>query len=129
MAEKPSKRIANCPNPDCGVPVYSNHPYPWCTGCGERFPESLQARLPRVQETRKKAEVARENLAAAEGPWPAQVLGRPLRCLICGHGKFFHYAVGSNEILVASLLGVDTAKPQGTYFVCADCGYVHWFRR
>lgn len=41
--------IASCPNPECGASVREDHPYPWCVSCGERFPESLQSRLPKLK--------------------------------------------------------------------------------
>jgi hypothetical protein len=49
LAEIEAQVIASCPNPKCGASVRDDHPYPWCIACGDRFPESLQRRLPKLQ--------------------------------------------------------------------------------
>jgi hypothetical protein len=54
--------IAPCPNPGCAEPIRQDHPYPWCTACGERFPESLQRKLLKVHEGKARAQAAREGL-------------------------------------------------------------------
>lgn len=54
--------VAYCPNPGCAAPIQGDHPYPWCTACGERFPESLQLKLPRLREGKAQARAEKEAL-------------------------------------------------------------------
>src|SRR5688500_17649572 len=126
MAEAPSERIANCPNPDCKSPILSNHPNPWCTECGERLPEDIQLRLSRVQETRTRAAAAVAQLQRADAPQPVEVAGRALQCVICRHDHFFSRVVDSTMVVAAAILGAHMSNVRGTYHVCAECGYVHW---
>src|SRR5215212_7976632 len=129
LAEAPSERIANCPNPDCKSPILSNHPYPWCAECGERFPEDIQARLSRVQETRTKAAVAMADLQRSAAAQPIEILGRPLQCVVCRHNRFFRQEkeIDLATALTAPFFGASVANSSGTYLLCAACGYVHWF--
>lgn len=49
----------NCPNPSCGRPIPPDQAMPWCLACGVRFPESLQLRLPKLQEAKVQASLAK----------------------------------------------------------------------
>lgn len=42
--------IASCPNPECGEPIQADHPYTWCSECGEPFPEEIKVQLPQAQD-------------------------------------------------------------------------------
>lgn len=130
MAEEPFESVASCPNPACKSPILSSHPYPWCTVCGERFPENIQSLLPRLQEAKMKAATIREDLLqeVSETAKPVEILGRPLHCVICKHDHFFCEKVDSKAVLAAALLGTIAAS-RGAYFICAECGYIHWFCR
>jgi predicted nucleic-acid-binding Zn-ribbon protein len=119
-----SEQIAICPNRDCKSPIPSSHPYTWCSECGERLPDDIQARLPCVQDVRRKAAAARSSLRSqSKGTESIEIHGRPLRCVICRHDRFHRQAkdVGT---LAAEFFGFEANE----YFVCGECGYVHWFR-
>ena len=57
---------------------------------------------------------------------PVEINARALRCQVCGHGLFRRRQaqVGAN---LATLFGFDWADSSAVCFVCAGCGYVHWF--
>jgi hypothetical protein len=59
---KDSEVIASCPNPGCGKPIRSDHPYSWCSACGERLPDAIQSQLRRLQEITAQAAAARLSL-------------------------------------------------------------------
>jgi hypothetical protein len=42
--------VANCPNAKCGKPIRVDHPYSWCSECGEPLPGGIKAQLPSVRE-------------------------------------------------------------------------------
>jgi hypothetical protein len=52
--------------------------------------------------------------------------GRMLSCLICEHNRFYERKSLLNTRM-ASLFHVDWANSEAINFVCARCGYVHWF--
>jgi DNA-directed RNA polymerase subunit RPC12/RpoP len=56
--------VATCPNAKCSKPIPDDHSYTWCTACGEKLPDSIQLQLPKLQEGRTKAEVARVALGS-----------------------------------------------------------------
>ena len=129
MAEAPSERIANCPNPDCRSPILSNHSNPWCLECGERLPEDVQLRLPRVQETRTKAAAAMADLVKQSGDiaQPFEVLGRPMTCVVCWHDRFFRKELDLRAAAASLFDDNNLTSAKGTCLVCSRCGYVHWF--
>ncbi len=57
---------------------------------------------------------------------PAEILGRGLKCLVCGHGAFFKREAQLNT-KVATFFKMDWANASGTCYVCEQCGYIHWF--
>lgn len=58
------QRGATCPNADCAKPIPVDHPYSWCTACGEQLPGSIQLQLTKLQEGKGKAEAARAALGS-----------------------------------------------------------------
>lgn len=126
MDHSPSDPIGSCAR--CGQPIPLDHPYAWCSACGEPLPEELQARLPRL---RKISEDAAADLARIKAEQqteeayygPVEIVGRPLRCLICQHDRF-----SRREIHVpAALLGDEFENPVVINHVCGKCGFVHRF--
>ena len=59
-------------------------------------------------------------------PVPVEVLGKPLRCLVC-EGGLFRTREAQLNTAMASLLNVDFANPSATCHVCANCSHIHWF--
>lgn len=57
---------------------------------------------------------------------PVQIKGNTLKCVICGHDKFWHRTTLMNTKGV-SFLGLDWANKEADNYVCGHCGYVHWF--
>ena len=55
-----------------------------------------------------------------------EVKGRELKCLVCGHDAF-HKREAQLNTAAASFFGFDWANQSGTCYVCAQCGYIHWF--
>lgn len=51
---------------------------------------------------------------------------KPMKCLICGHDKFWERTAQLNTP-VTSLFGVAWANQSGICLVCEHCGYIHWF--
>lgn len=56
----------------------------------------------------------------------AEVVGVPLRCEICKHEYFFHRRAQLHGG-VASFFDLEWLGPTADCYVCARCGYVHWF--
>ncbi len=61
-----------------------------------------------------------------QDPEPASVAGIGLRCEICKHDQFYHRQAQLHSA-VASFFDVEWAGPNADCFVCAKCGYIHWF--
>lgn len=59
-------------------------------------------------------------------PEPAQVAGFDLRCEICKHERFWHRRAQLHTS-VATFFNLEWAQPSADCYVCAQCGYVHWF--
>jgi hypothetical protein len=59
-------------------------------------------------------------------PQPCEVAGVSLRCEICKHTRFWHRKAQLHTAL-ASFLDFEWLGPSADCFVCAHCGYVHWF--
>lgn len=64
MTDIASPIVTSCPHPECGAPIREDHPYAWCTACGQALPEAIQQRLPRLRDTRLRGEAARKSLGA-----------------------------------------------------------------
>lgn len=54
MAKVPAEVVTHCPNPQCEKPIYSDHIYSWCVGCGDPLPESVQAQIPHLRALKEK---------------------------------------------------------------------------
>lgn len=61
--------------------------------------------------------------AAAE---TLEIMGRELKCLICGHDRFMQREAQLNTSL-ATLFNLDFVNPSGLGAICSQCGYIHWF--
>jgi hypothetical protein len=59
-------------------------------------------------------------------PEGATVAGHALRCEICKNEKFW-YRRAQLHTGVASFFNLEWAQPSADCFVCAGCGYIHWF--
>ncbi|MEK7686038.1 MAG: hypothetical protein AAB466_11510 [Verrucomicrobiota bacterium] len=65
------------------------------------------------------------SLMASE-PTCVQIQDRILKCQVCGHDEF-HKRKAQLNTSVASFLGFDWANRSAQCYVCAKCGYIHWF--
>ncbi len=61
-----------------------------------------------------------------EIPEQVTVCGLMLRCEICKNDLFWSRAAQMNTA-VATFFSLDWVNPTADCFVCANCGYVHWF--
>jgi hypothetical protein len=59
-------------------------------------------------------------------PVSVEVQGRELKCLVCAHDEFWKREAKLNTT-AASLFNLEWASASGTCYVCAKCGYIHWF--
>lgn len=57
-------------------------------------------------------------------PVSVEVQGRELKCLVCGHDGFHKQEAQLNPARAGLL---DWTVPTGICYVCAKCGYIHWF--
>jgi DNA-directed RNA polymerase subunit RPC12/RpoP len=114
MKETARQEVGRCHH--CGTPIWSDHPYAWCSECGERLPDDIKAAFPRAQSPR------------AETGTALEVEGKAVPCPICGHDRFW-----TRKTLMdtrgASLFGVDWVNPTAMNYICNRCGHVLWFLR
>lgn len=61
-----------------------------------------------------------------EEPQRFTIVGQPLTCLICGHDHFTTRRAQLNTA-AATFFDLDWANKSADCFVCANCGYIHWF--
>jgi len=59
-------------------------------------------------------------------PIGVEVQGRELKCVVCGHDAFWKREAQLNTA-TASFFNLDWTNPTGICYVCAKCGYIHWF--
>ena len=59
-------------------------------------------------------------------PVGVEIQGYDLECLVCEHDKFYKREAQLNTA-AASFFGFDWANQTGVCYVCASCGYIHWF--
>lgn len=57
---------------------------------------------------------------------PAKVAGHAIRCEICHHDRFWHRKTQLHSS-VASFFNLEWTGPNADCYVCAECGYIHWF--
>ena len=74
MPETGSREIASCPK--CGAAIRENHPYSWCSKCGEPLPDAIQHQLTKLRELDAKAQLARETIARSNDGIEAVSLAR-----------------------------------------------------
>ena len=61
-----------------------------------------------------------------QDPEPATIAGASLRCEICHHDRFYHRRAQLHSA-VASFFDLEWTGPSAECYVCAKCGYIHWF--
>ena len=59
-------------------------------------------------------------------PEQVEVCGRRLSCTVCGSEGFWRRKAQLNTML-ATFFDFDWANHSAVCFVCAECGYIHWF--
>ena len=62
----------------------------------------------------------------ADGTHSVTVGQRPLLCAACGHDRYYD----RNSLLNTrggELFGVAWANKAAKNYICAQCGYIHWF--
>jgi hypothetical protein len=59
-------------------------------------------------------------------PIGVEVQGRILKCLVCGHDAFWKKEAQLNTA-GTSFFNLEWTSPTGACYVCARCGYIHWF--
>jgi hypothetical protein len=59
-------------------------------------------------------------------PEPALVAGVSLRSEICKHERFYHRKSQVHGA-VASFFDLEWLSPTADCYICAKCGYLHWF--
>ncbi|HZN62585.1 MAG TPA: hypothetical protein VFC90_09290 [Planctomycetota bacterium] len=55
-----------------------------------------------------------------------EIAGKPLRCEICHHDKFWQRK-GQLNTAVSTFFNFDWVNPEATCIICDHCGYIHWF--
>jgi DNA-directed RNA polymerase subunit RPC12/RpoP len=116
MATKEKAAAGTCPH--CQHTIWTDHPYTWCSKCGEPLPDEIKARLPGVPKP----------AADRSHGGPLTVLGNAVACPICRHDRFW-----TRETLVESrglaFMDLDWASPAATNYICARCGHMLWFMK
>lgn len=59
-------------------------------------------------------------------PVSVEIQGQPLKCLVCTHDQFNRREAQLNTS-GASFFNLDWLNRSGVCYVCARCGYIHWF--
>ena len=65
-------------------------------------------------------------LFGKEEPETVTVLGKLLRCHVCGNDTFYQRRAQLHAG-VATFFNLEWASPTCDCLVCGQCGYVHWF--
>jgi ribosomal protein S27AE len=116
MSTTERHQIGTCPR--CGTTVWSNHPYAWCSQCGQGLPDEIRQRLA--------SPAARSSPPRREEGVSLEVGGKQIPCPICGHDRYW-----TRKALMdtrgASFFGIDWANPTAENYICVRCGYVLWF--
>jgi predicted nucleic-acid-binding Zn-ribbon protein len=63
---------------------------------------------------------------AEKDPQEYEINGKSLECLVCGN-RNFRQRLAQLNTAGATFLGLDWANQSAHCFVCAECGYIHWF--
>ena len=59
-------------------------------------------------------------------PESVEIAGRPLVCQVCGADGFLQRNAQLHGP-TATFFGVEWTSPTAICYVCAQCGYIHWF--
>jgi hypothetical protein len=68
----------------------------------------------------------KRRLFEKEQPETVEILGRALRCDMCGQSLFWRRKAMINSP-VADFFGLGWTRRQATCLVCDRCGHVYWF--
>lgn len=63
---------------------------------------------------------------SAPEPKQVDVLGKAIKCLVCGHDRF-HQREAQLNTAGLTLLKLDWMNSSGLCAVCDQCGFIHWF--
>jgi predicted nucleic-acid-binding Zn-ribbon protein len=66
------------------------------------------------------------NMFGKKEPKSYEVLGKVLKCQVCGHDEFSKREAQLNTAGM-SFVNLDWANASAVCFVCEQCGYIHWF--
>ncbi len=59
-------------------------------------------------------------------PAGVQIRGKALTCQVCGQSAFYKKE-GQLHSGIATFFQVEWASPTAHCYICAGCGYIHWF--
>lgn len=59
-------------------------------------------------------------------PIGVEIQGRELKCLVCANDSFLKREAQLSTSGMA-FFNLEWANTTGTCYVCAKCGYIHWF--
>lgn len=62
----------------------------------------------------------------AEQAEPVEVAGRPLKCTVCGHDRFWSRRAQLHSA-GATFFGLEWAQPSADCFICGECRHILWF--
>ena len=117
MKETERRELGQCHH--CGTKIWSDHPYAWCSGCGNSLPAAIKTQFAGSHPSQ--ASPSEEGTTLA-------VEGKSIPCPICGHDRFW-----TRKTLMdtrgASFFGLDWASSSAVNYVCNRCGHVLWFLR
>ena len=120
MKETERHELGQCPH--CGTTIWSDHPYAWCSECGQSLPETIRAQFAR-QHPAQTSQASR-----SEQGTRLEVEGKSIPCPICGHDRFWTRKTLMNT-RGASFFDLDWANASAVNYVCNRCGHVLWFLR
>jgi predicted nucleic-acid-binding Zn-ribbon protein len=66
------------------------------------------------------------NMFGKKEPKSYEVLGKVLKCQVCGHDEFSKREAQLNTAGM-SFVSLDWVNASAVCFVCEQCGYIHWF--
>jgi uncharacterized protein (DUF983 family) len=107
-----------------------------CSKCGKDYPSRYYFKVGSIcqacydqltPEEKRSAEVIDLRSARREAA-VCQVQGHPLKCPVCGYGKFWTRRTLMNTPGM-TFLGVEWANKQADNYVCNRCSHILWFFR
>ena len=117
MDEMERRELGECDH--CGTKIWSDHPYSWCSECGNSLPAA-------IKEQFAESHPAQAQASPSEQGTTLVVEGKTIPCPICGHGRFW-----TRKTLMdtrgSALFGFDWANASAVNYICNRCGHVLWF--